>query len=223
MCYNYINRYLVLKYFTLLSFMSYMEGSMSQDKYHFFAFLSRMKYINRWGLMRNTYTENIQEHSLQVAIIAHGLAVIRNTYFNGEINPERVAILAMFHDCNEIITGDMPTPIKYYNPQISKIYKDIEDISKEKIISMLPEEMSDEYYSLFFKNPDDIDCWKLVKAADRISAYIKCIEEVKAGNNEFIKASEAILETIEKIELEEVSYFMEKFLPSFNLSLDEID
>lgn len=196
---------------------------MSQDKYHFFAFLSRMKYINRWGLMRNTYTENIQEHSLQVAIIAHGLAVIRNTYFNGEINPERVAILAMFHDCNEIITGDMPTPIKYYNPQISKIYKDIEDISKEKIISMLPEEMSDEYYSLFFKNPDDIDCWKLVKAADRISAYIKCIEEVKAGNNEFIKASEAILETIEKIELEEVSYFMEKFLPSFNLSLDEID
>lgn len=196
---------------------------MSQDKYHFFAFLSRMKYINRWGLMRNTYTENIQEHSLQVAIIAHGLAVIRNTYFNGEINPERVAILAMFHDCNEIITGDMPTPIKYYNPQINKIYKDIEDISKEKIISMLPEEMSDEYYSLFFKNPDDLECWRLVKAADRIAAYVKCIEEVKAGNNEFKKASEAILQTIEKIELEEVAFFMDKFLPSFNLSLDEID
>ncbi len=196
---------------------------MSQDNFHFFAFLSRMKYINRWGLMRNTYTENIQEHSLQVAIIAHGLAVIRNTYFNGEINPERVAILAIFHDCNEIITGDMPTPIKYYNPQISKIYKDIEDISKEKIISMLPEEMADEYYSLFFKNPEDIDCWKIVKAADRIAAYVKCIEEVKAGNNEFVKASETILQTIQKIELEEVSYFMEKFLPSFNLTLDEID
>lgn len=196
---------------------------MGKGEFHFFAFLSRMKYINRWGLMRNTYTENIQEHSLQVAIIAHGLAVIRNTYFNGEINPERVAILAIFHDCNEIITGDMPTPIKYYNPQISKIYKDIEDISKEKIISMLPEEMADEYYSLFFKNPEDIDCWKLVKAADRISAYIKCIEEVKAGNNEFKKASEAILKTIKEIELEEVLYFMEKFLPSFNLSLDEIN
>ena len=196
---------------------------MNNESFHFFAFLSRMKYINRWGLMRNTYTENIQEHSLQVAILAHGLAVIRNTYFNGEINPERVAILAMFHDCNEIITGDMPTPIKYYNPQISKIYKDIEDISKEKIISMLPEEMADEYYSLFFKNPDDIDCWKLVKAADRISAYIKCIEEVKAGNNEFKKASETIFQTIQEIELEEVSYFMDKFLPSFNLSLDEID
>jgi len=196
---------------------------MGKGEFHFFAFLSRMKYINRWGLMRNTYTENIQEHSLQVAIIAHGLAVIRNTYFNGEINPERVAILAMFHDCNEIITGDMPTPIKYYNPQISKIYKDIEDISKEKIISMLPEEMADEYYSLFFKNPEDIDCWKLVKAADRISAYIKCIEEVKAGNNEFKKASEAILKTIKEIELEEVLYFMNKFLPSFNLSLDELD
>jgi 5'-deoxynucleotidase len=196
---------------------------MSKENFHFFAFLSRMRYINRWGLMRNTYTENIQEHSLQVAIIAHGLAVIRNIYFNGEINPERVAILAMFHDCNEIITGDMPTPIKYYNPQISKIYKDIEDISKEKIISMLPEEMADEYYSLFFKNPDDVDCWKLVKAADRISAYIKCIEEVKAGNNEFKKASESILKTIQEIELEEVSYFMNKFLPSFNLSLDEID
>lgn len=196
---------------------------MEQDKFHFFAFLSRMKYINRWGLMRNTYTENIQEHSLQVAIIAHGLAVIRNTYFNGEINPERVAVLAMFHDCNEIITGDMPTPIKYYNPQINKIYKDIEDISKEKILSMLPEEMADEYYSLFFKNPEDIDCWQLVKAADRIAAYVKCIEEVKAGNNEFIKASETILKTIREINLEEVSYFMEKFLPSFSLSLDEID
>ncbi len=196
---------------------------MDDKNFHFFAFLSRMKYINRWGLMRNTYTENIQEHSLQVAIIAHGLAVIRNTYFNGEVNPERVAILAMFHDCNEIITGDMPTPIKYYNPQISKIYKDIEDISKEKIISMLPEEMADEYYSLFFKNPDDTNCWKLVKAADRISAYIKCIEEVKAGNNEFNKARETILQTITEIELPEVRYFMEKFIPSFNLSLDEID
>lgn len=200
-----------------------MGANMDKENFHFFAFLSRMKYINRWGLMRNTYTENIQEHSLQVAIIAHGLAVIRNTYFNGEINPERVAILAMFHDCNEIITGDMPTPIKYYNPQISKIYKDIEDISKEKIISMLPEEMADEYYSLFFKNPDDIECWKLVKAADRIAAYIKCIEEVKAGNNEFKKASEAILSTITENELEEVKYFMNKFLPSFYLSLDEID
>ncbi len=196
---------------------------MEKEKFHFYAFLSRMKYINRWGLMRNTYTENIQEHSLQVAIIAHGLAVIRNTYFNGEINPERVAILAMFHDCNEIITGDMPTPIKYYNPQISKIYKDIEDISKEKIISMLPEEMADEYYSLFFKNPDDVECWRLVKAADRIAAYIKCIEEVKAGNNEFKKASEMILATIKEIDLQEVEYFMDKFMPSFNLSLDEID
>ncbi|EMS73353.1 5'-deoxynucleotidase [Ruminiclostridium cellobioparum] len=196
---------------------------MDKENFHFFAFLSRMKYINRWGLMRNTYTENIQEHSLQVAIIAHGLAVIRNTYYNGEINPERVAILAMFHDCNEIITGDMPTPIKYYNPQISRIYKDIEDISKEKIISMLPEEMADEYYSLFFKNPDDMECWKLVKAADRIAAYIKCIEEVKAGNNEFKKASETILNTIAEIELEEVKYFMDRFVPSFNLSLDEID
>lgn len=196
---------------------------MEKDKFHFYAFLSRMKYINRWGLMRNTYTENIQEHSLQVAIIAHGLAVIRNTYFNGEVNPERVAILAMFHDCNEIITGDMPTPIKYYNPQISKIYKDIEDISKEKIISMLPEEMADEYYSLFFKNPDDVECWKLVKAADRIAAYIKCIEEVKAGNNEFKKASDSILFSINEISLPEVQYFMDKFMPSFNLSLDEID
>ncbi len=196
---------------------------MENENFHFFAFLSRMKYINRWGLMRNTYTENIQEHSLQVAIIAHGLAVIRNTYFNGEINPERVAILAMFHDCNEIITGDMPTPIKYFNPHISKIYKDIEDISKEKIISMLPEEMSDEYYSLFFKNPDDVECWRLVKAADRIAAYIKCIEEVKAGNNEFKKASETILDTITEIDSEEVKYFMDKFIPSFHLSLDEID
>lgn len=196
---------------------------MSKHRFHFFAFLSRMKYIGRWGLMRNTQPENIQEHSLQVAVIAHGLALIRNKFYNGSINPDRVAVLAMFHDCNEIITGDMPTPIKYFNPEISKAYKDIEAISKNKILSMLPEELVPDYSSILFHEEKDPECWALVKAADRISAYIKCVDEVKAGNNEFKKARETIRKTIHAIELPEVKYFMDHFIPSFSLTLDELE
>ncbi|MCX8128715.1 MAG: 5'-deoxynucleotidase [Clostridia bacterium] len=196
---------------------------MSRPKFHFFAFLSRMKYIARWGLMRNTQPENIQEHSLQVAVIAHALALIRNRFFKGSINPERIAVLGMFHDCNEIITGDMPTPIKYFNPEISKAYKDIENISKNKMLSMLPEELVEDYSSILFHEDNDPECWKIVKAADRISAYIKCIEEVKAGNREFKKASESILKSINEINLPEVKYYMENFIPSFSLTLDELE
>ena len=196
---------------------------MSKGKFHFFAFLSRMKYIMRWGLMRNTQTENIQEHSLQVAVIAHSLAVIRNTFFEGNVNPERIAVLAMYHDANEIITGDMPTPIKYYNPEISRVYRDVEDVSKDKLISMLPQELKESYRSiLFFEDEDELH-FKIVKAADRISAYIKCIEEVKAGNREFKKASESILKSVIDSDLPEVKYFMDNFIPSFYLTLDEQD
>ena len=188
--------------------------------YNFFAFLSRMKHINRWGLMRNTRTENLEEHSFEVAVIAHALAVIKNTYFNGKVNSEKIALFAMYHDCNETITGDMPTPIKYYNHQIRDAYKKIEDISKDKLISMLPEEMK-EYYKevLFF---EDIEEYKyIVKAADKISAYIKCIEEEKVGNSEFKKARESILKNIEQINKPEVKFFMDKFIPGYLLSLDE--
>ncbi len=196
---------------------------MSSKKHHFFAFISRMKYINRWGLMRNTQQENIQEHSLQVAVIAHALAVIRNSIYNGNINPDRVAVMGMYHDCNETITGDMPTPIKYFNPEISKAYEDVEAISRRKLLGMLPEELQEAYRGVIFRQEGDEECWRLVKAADRISAYLKCTEEEKAGNKEFKKAGQAILNSIRQIELPEVKYFMDKFVPSFALTLDELD
>lgn len=196
---------------------------MAKARYHFFAFLSRMKYITRWGLMRNTQPENIQEHSLQVALIAHALAVIKNRFYGGSVNPDRIAVLGMYHDCNEIITGDMPTPVKYFNPQISQAYKAVEDISRNKLLSMLPKELKEDYTHILFSEHNDYESWRLVKAADRLSAYIKCLEEVKAGNREFKKASEAILKSIMEIDLPEVGYFMENFMPSYSLTLDELD
>jgi 5'-deoxynucleotidase len=172
--------------------------------------------------MRNTDTENIQEHSLQVAMIAHALAVIKNVCFNGNVNPDRIAVLAIYHDANETLIGDMPTPIKYYNPSIQKAYKDLEDVSKEKLLSMLPNELKSVYSKLLFYD-EASDEGKIVKAADRISAYVKCIEEEKAGNNEFKKAAQAILKKIIDMHMPEVSYFLEYFLPSFRLTLDELN
>ncbi len=190
--------------------------------YHFFAFLSRMKHITRWGLMRNTNMENIQEHSLQVSMIAHALAAIRNIYFEGNINPDRVAVLAIYHDSNETLTGDMPTPIKYYNPSIQKAYKDLEHVSKEKLLSMLPEELSAFYRDTLFYDESSEE-GKIVKAADRICAYIKCLEEEKAGNTEFQKAAESTLAKINQIKMPEVAYFMNTFIPGFKLTLDELN
>lgn len=193
-----------------------------KNKNHFYAYLSRMKYINRWGLMRNSTPENIQEHSLQVAVIAHALAVIKNTYFNGTVDVDRLGILGIFHDSNEIITGDLPTPIKYYNPEINNEYKRIEDISKEKLLSMLPEAMQDTYRNIYFSggNPEEK---AIIKAADKIAAYIKCIEEEKAGNREFKKARDSILATINEYKTPEVDFFMKEFIPSFSLTLDELE
>jgi len=193
------------------------------DKSHqFFAFLSRMKYIMRWSLMRNTNIENIQEHSHQVSVIAHALAVIRNVYFGGNVNPERIAVLALYHDSNEALTGDMPTPIKYFNPLMQKAYKDMEDISKEKLLTMLPEELRDVYRGILFYD-ESSDEGRIVKAADRICAYIKCLEEEKAGNTEFKKAAEATVKKIKNMNMPEADYFMEHFIPSFRLTLDELN
>ena len=194
----------------------------------FFAFLNRMKYINRWGLMRNTQTENIQEHSLQVAIVAHALAVIRKLYFKEaaiKIDPETVAVMAIYHDCSEIVTGDMPTPIKYFSGGITSAYKDIEGIATKKLLSMLPDEMQGEYAKYMEKSEDEywLECHKIVKAADKISAYIKCIEEIKSGNKEFRTAKDSILENINTMPLPEVNYFMAHFMPAYQLTLDEID
>lgn len=187
----------------------------------FFAMLSRMKYINRWGLMRNTISENISEHSLDVAFIAHALAVIKNKCYGGNINAERVALLAMYHDTTEIITGDLPTPVKYYSKKIKDAYSEVEEIAKVKMLSYLPLEIQDEYKSLFYNNQDEDYLWQLVKAADRISALIKCIEEKRMGNTDFEKAELSILDSVEKINLLEVQYFIKNFLPAFKLTLDE--
>lgn len=190
---------------------------------HFFAYLARMKFIFRWGLMRNTRPENIQEHSLQVAMIAHGLAVIKNRFFAGQVNPDRVAMLAIYHDVGEVITGDLATPIKNFNPQIKTAYREIEGVARQKLFNMLPEELKPEYESLFFEAETDRDHWPLVKAADKICAYLKCLEEMKAGNLEFAKAEKAIKADLDRLELPEVKYFVQNYIPSFLLTLDELN
>jgi 5'-deoxynucleotidase len=190
---------------------------------HFFAYLARMKFIQRWGLMRNTHPENIQEHSLQVAMIAHGLALIKNRLFNGRVNPERTAVLALFHDAGEVITGDLAAPIKYFNPKIKQAYGEIELVARQRLYNMLPEAFKQDYQPIFFGEEGDRDHWELVKAADKICAYLKCLEELKAGNQEFAKAEKAIQATIAALDLPEVAYFMDKYIPSMTLTLDELN
>lgn len=190
---------------------------------HFFAYLSRMKFIQRWGLMRNTQPENIQEHSLQVAMIAHGLALIKNRLFDGQIDPQRVAVLALYHDVSEVITGDLPTPVKYFNPKVKTAYNEVEVVANQKILDMLPDELKPDYKSVLFAQDNETDHWQLVKAADKICAYLKCVEEMKAGNQEFAKAEKTIKADLDEIDLPEVAYFMEKFISSFSLTLDELN
>jgi len=193
----------------------------SDSRHHFFAFLARMKYINRWGLMRNTRNENIQEHSLQVAVIAHALAIIKNQYFYGNVNADRAAVIGLFHDCDEIITGDMPTPIKYFNESIRDAYREVEIVAKNRLLSMLPEELNPFYRQLIF-GEEDKAIWKIVKAADTISAYIKCVEELSMGNSEFEEAAFATKQKILAIDLPEVELFMKEYIDAFHLSLDEL-
>ncbi len=180
--------------------------------------LSRMKNINRWGLMRNTRTENLSEHSLEVAFIAHALAVLGNNRLGKNYNADRVAVCAMFHDTSEIITGDMPTPIKYFNPEIKDAYKKIEAVAEQELISKLPEDMRKDFGEVY--SPDD-DTRKLIKAADKISALIKCIEELNMGNLEFKDAERSTRKAIKKFDLAEAQIFMDEFIDSFYLSLDK--
>lgn len=187
----------------------------------FYAMLSRMKYINRWGLMHCTQQENISEHCLETAIIAHALAVIGNKRLGKSIDADRVALIAIFHDCSEIITGDMPTPIKYYNEQIKLAYKEIENAAAEKLLSRLPEDLREEYAPLIAHAEDDKEVYKYVKAADKLSALIKCIEELKMGNEEFKTAKQSIQNNIDNMDLEEVKIFVKEFLPAYSLTLDE--
>ena len=187
----------------------------------FFALISRMKNISRWSLMRNSASENVQEHSHMVAVIAHALAVIRRDIFKHNADPGQAAAVALFHDAPEILTGDLPTPVKYFDPDIMSAYKRVELLASEKLLSALPEEMRASYRELL--SPEDAELFPLIRAADKLAAYIKCLEERKAGNSEFRLAAEQTRKKLDDLSLPEVDYFIEHFIPAFDLTLDELD
>ena len=186
----------------------------------FFPMIARMRYINRWGLMRNTDVENIQEHSHMVAVLAHALAVIENEKFGGQVDPGQVAVAALYHDASEILTGDMPTPIKYDNPAIQSAYQQVEAVAEQKLLSMLPEELREEFRPAITIPDENIRA--VVKAADKLSAYLKCVEEVKGGNLEFKKAKEQTYAALCRDPIPALQYFMDNFLEGFSLTLDEL-
>lgn len=190
-------------------------------QYHFYAVMSRMKYIDRWSLMRNTRNENLSEHSLEVAMISHALCVIHNRCFGGSINVERAAVIAMYHDCTEIITGDLPTPIKYSSKTLRKAYADIEKEAAFQLLSTLPDYMQEEMREVILPQGEDEYMLRLIKAADKLSALIKCIEEIQMGNNEFRKAREESEKCLARLDMPEVGIFIRDFMPSYELPLDE--
>lgn len=193
------------------------------DNNGFFAMMSRMKLIERWALMRNSLSENISEHSLEVSILTHALAVISNERLGSQINAEKAALIGIYHDATEIITGDMPTPIKYYNENIQGAFKAVEHAAAERLLSMLPSDIRKSYEAIFIPQEEDEYLWKLVKAADKLSALIKCIEERKTGNTEFIRAEESIAEILKAMKMKEIDIFMEDFLPAYEKTLDELN
>ena len=187
----------------------------------FFALLGRMRYITRWGLMRNTFSENIQEHSHQVAVLAHALALIRRDILKLEgPDPNRCAVAALYHDASETLTGDLPTPIKYYNPTIRSAYKQVERVAGEHLLEMLPPELRPSYRHLVLEDDEEVN--PIVKAADKLSAYIKCIEEKKAGNTEFDSAAETVLGVMKAMALPELDWFLDNCLEAFSLNLDQL-
>ena len=187
----------------------------------FFALMGRMRYITRWGLMRNTFSENIQEHSHQVAVLAHALALIRRDILHLPTpDPDRCAVAALYHDASEILTGDLPTPIKYYNPEIKDAYKQVERIAGNRLLDMLPPALRGSYERLVLE--DDKELEPFVKGADKLSAYIKCVEEQKAGNTEFDSAAELTMQTLKAMGREEMDWFIQNCLPAFSLNLDQL-
>lgn len=190
--------------------------------YSFYPFLSRMKYINRWALMRNTNFESLSQHSHEVAAVSYALAVIGNRRFDKQYDAPRAALLGLFHDMPEILTGDLPTPVKYYSTEIKSAYDEVEKTACEKLLATLPEDMRENFSPLFFKESNDEELWKLVKAADKISALIKCVEERKAGNTEFSKAEESTLASIRALECKEADEFLNDFMHGYELTLDQL-
>ena len=191
-------------------------------QHHFYAYMARMKLIKRWGLRHNTREENDQEHSLQVTMIAHALAMYKNRRYGGNVDVEKVLLYALYHEAAEVITGDLASPIKYFNPGIRDAYKEIERMASEKLLEYLPEDMKEDFRALLF--PDEESCeWRIVKAADRISAYGKCLEEYGYGNREFLTAQENIRASISQMNMPEAEDFMREFAPSFMLPLDALN
>ena len=188
---------------------------------NFFAILSRMKYITRWALMRNTRAENICEHSHDVAVLAHALAVLTNRRFDGKVDEGRCALLAMYHDAPEILTGDLPTPVKYYNPAIRDAYRQVETVATNKLLDMLPADLQADYRPLLLPCDEWQEERRLVKAADKLAALIKCVEELRQGNMEFAQARKATEEAVRALHIPAVDCFLEEFLPAFELTLDE--
>ena len=187
----------------------------------FFSMIFRMKYINRWGLMRNTQPEYLSQHSLEVAVIAHALGTIRNRRFGGNIDVDHLAVIGMFHDVSEIITGDLPTPIKYHNDEIKTAYKKVEKSACERLIQLLPEDLRDSYSDVLIPNAVTSDELALIKAADKLSALIKCIDEERAGNKEFSNAKSAQENSLLQMDIPEVKVFMDEFIGAFYKTLDE--
>ena len=187
----------------------------------FYALMGRMRYITRWGLMRNTFSENIQEHSHQVAVLAHGLALIRRDilHLDGP-DPDKCAVAALYHDASEILTGDMPTPIKYHNPSIKDAYKQVERLAGQQLLDKLPEALRESYTHLVLE--DDAAVLPIIKAADKLSAYIKCVEEQKAGNREFDSAEKQTMQALQAMGLPELDWFIQECLPAFSMDLDQL-
>lgn len=190
--------------------------------YNFYAFCDRMKYIKRWSLMRSVREENIMEHSQQVAMLAHALAIIKNEMFGGSVNEEKCVMYAVYHECGEVMTGDLPTPIKYFNNSIHGAYKNLEEKACEKLLAMLPEQFSQKLGGFLIPDMTGEE-YKIVKAADRLAAYIKCLEEQRCGNSEFEKAKKSIEEDLHSRNMPEVEYFFQNFIPAFLLTLDELE
>ena len=186
----------------------------------FFAYIFRMRYIARWALMRNTRTENVEEHSYEVAVLAHALAVVGQEIFHKDVNPDRVATAALFHDAQEIITGDLPTPIKYFNPAIKSAYDQVEAVAQDKLLGMLPHELTEAYTPLLRVEDPKVRCY--IKAADKLAAWLKCLEERKAGNREFVQAEEETLHALKDMNMDEVTWFLEHMGEAFGLTLDEL-
>ena len=191
-------------------------------KSHFFAYISKIRWLQRWGLKRNTVTENVMEHSWEVSVIAHALALIRNRYFKGNLDVNAIVVSALYHDCSEVITGDMPSPIKYHSPEITQAYKLIENKAERELLNLLPTELQDDYRTVMIEEDLPKDHKIIIKAADTISAYLKCKMEVAAGNQEFSIAEKDIEARLTAIDLPEVKYFLDLFASSYELTLDEL-